>query len=492
MSAADAAEIVRLGAHEIASRVAAGEWRAADVADAFLGRIRATDGAVKAYLTVDEKAARAEAEAVDRKRASGAPLGPLAGVPVAVKDNMCTRGLRTTAASRILEKYVPPYDCTAVKRLRDAGAVVLGKTNLDEFAMGSSTENSAFQVTRNPWDLSRVPGGSSGGSAAAVAADSCAVALGSDTGGSIRQPAALTGTVGLKPTYGRVSRFGLIAFGSSLDQIGPIAKSVRDAALVLRVMAGRDPADGTSADREVPDYAGALGRGVEGMRLGIPKQYFPPDLSPEVAAAVKGAVERLVQAGAKTVEVDLPTSPYSIATYYIVATSEASSNLARYDGVKYGFRSPEGKDLFSMYALTRRDGFGAEVKRRIMLGTYALSAGYYDAFYKKGLQVRTLLRREFDRAFEKCDAILSPTSPFPAFKIGEKVDDPLSMYLSDIFTVAVNLAGIPGISVPCGANRDGLPIGLQVLAKPFGEEAMLRVAFEHEKRTPPPARRPAL
>jgi aspartyl-tRNA(Asn)/glutamyl-tRNA(Gln) amidotransferase subunit A len=347
--------------------------------------------------------------------------------------------------------------------------------------MGSSTENSAFQVTRNPWDLARVPGGSSGGSAAAVAADSCAVALGSDTGGSIRQPAALTGTVGLKPTYGRVSRFGLIAFGSSLDQIGPIAKDVRDAALLLRETAGHDPADGTTAMQPVPDYLAALGRGVSGMRLGIPRQYFPPDLNAEVAAAVKGAIERLVSAGAKTVEVDLPSAPYSIATYYIVATSEASSNLARYDGVKYGHRDAGAKDLFSMYALSRRDGFGPEVKRRIMLGTYALSAGYYDAFYKKGLQVRTLLRREFDRAFSACDAILSPTSPFPAFRIGEKVDDPISMYLSDIFTVAVNLAGIPGVSVPCGRTRDGLPIGLQVLAPPFAEEAMLRVAHEHEK-----------
>ncbi len=474
-------DLCLLPAHATARLVREGTVKARDVVDSTLERIAAVDSKVGAYLKVDADGARAAADAVDRKRASGKPLGPLAGAAVAVKDNMCTRGLETTAASRILEGSVPPYDCTVVRRIREADGIVVGKTNLDEFAMGSSTENSAFKKTRNPWDLSRVPGGSSGGSAAAVAAGECSVALGSDTGGSIRQPAALTGTVGLKPTYGRVSRFGLIAFGSSLDQIGPIARDVEDAALLLRTVAGHDPADGTSVERDVPDYVAALKQGAKGLRLGIPKEYFPPDLNAEVASAVKGAIARLVEAGATAVEVDLPTSPYSIACYYIVATSEASSNLARYDGVKYGARSAEAKDLYSMYALTRRDGFGPEVRRRIMLGTYALSAGYYDAYYKKGLEVRSLLRREFDAAFEKCDAILSPTSPFPAFKIGEKVDDPLSMYLSDIFTVAVNLAGLPGVSVPCGLSMERLPIGLQVLAPPFGEETMLRVARAHEK-----------
>ncbi len=463
-----------------------------EILDAALSRIRAVDPGIRAFLTLMEETARKQAAAAD-ERIAGGMAGPLTGIPVALKDNLCTRGTRTTCASKILGNFVPPYDAAVVSALDNAGAVFVGKTNLDEFAMGSSTENSAFQVTRNPWDTGRIPGGSSGGSAAAVAADMCAVALGSDTGGSIRQPAACCGIVGLKPTYGRVSRYGLVAFASSLDQIGPLAKDVRDAALVLDAIAGKDPADSTSADVPVPSHAAVLTGDVRGLRIGIPKEYFTSGMDPEVEKAVRDAVDVLRRLGADVREVSLPHTPYAVAVYYILATSEASSNLARYDGVKYAHRTSRPSDLLEMYMASRSEGFGAEVKRRIMLGTYALSAGYYEAYYRKGQQVRTLIKQDFDRAFENVDVIVTPTAPTPAFKIGEKTADPLQMYLSDIFTISVNLAGIPGLSLPCGFSSGNLPIGLQFLAKAFDEPTLLRAAHAYEqaggwhKRKPPAA-----
>jgi aspartyl-tRNA(Asn)/glutamyl-tRNA(Gln) amidotransferase subunit A len=404
----------------------------------------------------------------------------LAGVPLGVKDVMVTRGVRTTAGSKILGNFVPPYDCTAVARLEAAGAVLLGKTNCDEFAMGSSTENSAYGPVRNPRDLSRVPGGSSGGSAAVVAAGTAVAALGSDTGGSIRQPAAFCGIVGLMPTYGRVSRYGLIAFASSLDHIGPLTKTVKDAALLLGVIAGRDPMDSTSADVPVPDYVEEIGKPVKGLRLGVPKEYFGEGLDPEIRTAVEAAIQQLAEAGCEVVPVSLPHTPYAIPTYYLVATAEASSNLARYDGVRYGHRARNGGSLSEMYRRTRDEGFGPEVKRRIMLGTYALSAGYYDAYYLKAQRVRTLLTRDFEQAFTMVDAIITPTTPTPAFKLGEKTDDPLAMYLNDIYTVTGDLVGVPGISVPCGHSREGLPIGLQILGRHFDEATVLRLAHAYE------------
>ena len=410
----------------------------------------------------------------------GERLPPLGGVPVAIKDVMVTKGVRTTAGSKILGNYIPPYDCTAVSRLEAAGAIVLGKLNCDEFAMGSSNENSAWKPVHNPRDLSRVPGGSSGGAAAAVAADMTVAALGSDTGGSIRQPASFCGVVGLMPTYGRVSRYGLIAFASSLDHIGPLAKTVRDAATVLGVIAGRDPMDSTSADVPVPDYVAELEKPVSGLKIGVAKEYFGEGLDTQVRKAVEAAIQKLAELGCEVVEVSLPHTKYAIPTYYIVATAEASSNLARFDGVRYGFRAPEAHTLSQMYRCTRDLGFGAEVKRRIMLGTYALSAGYYDAYYLKAQRVRTLLTRDFEDAFRKVDAIVTPTSPTAAFKLGEKVDDPLAMYLADIYTVTADLAGIPGISVPCGETRENLPIGLQILGKHFDEATILRVAHAYE------------
>ena len=475
---------------ELEARYREGAARPTDAAVAHLDRIAALDGQVKAYLTVAGERALAAAAAADRRWAAGQPRGPLDGVPVAVKDVLCTRGVRTTCASRILETFVPPYDATVVERLEAAGAVLLGKTNMDEFAMGSSTEHSGFYTTNNPWDLARVPGGSSGGSTAAVAADMAVAALGTDTGGSIRQPASFTGTVGLKTTYGRVSRYGLVAFASSLDQVGPIAKTVADAALVLRVIAGHDPLDSTSADVPVADYAASLGQPIDGLTLGVPREYFAEGIDPEVDRAVREAIDVLKGLGARLSPLSLPTTEYGLAAYYVIAPAEASSNLARYDGVKYGLRVA-GKDLIDMSGRTRAAGFGPEVKRRVMLGTYVLSAGYYDAYYGKAQKVRTLVRRDFDAAFAKVDAIVAPTTPNLPFRHGEK-EDPLSMYLNDAYTIPANLAGIPGVSVRCGFSQTGLPIGLQIIGKAFDEATVLRVAHAYEKATTWLERKPAL
>jgi aspartyl-tRNA(Asn)/glutamyl-tRNA(Gln) amidotransferase subunit A len=451
------------------------------LAEEFYLRIEKQDPEIGAYMTLSKERALAKAVEIDALAAKGEELPPLGGVPVAIKDVMVTRGVRTTAGSKILGNYVPPYDCTAVARMEAAGAVVLGKLNCDEFAMGSSNENSAWRPVRNPRDLSRVPGGSSGGSAAAVAANMAVATLGSDTGGSIRQPASFCGVVGLMPTYGRVSRYGLIAFASSLDRIGPLAKTVKDAALLLRVIAGRDPMDSTSADVPVPDYVAELEKPVRGLKLGVPKEYFGEGLDDEVRKSVDAAIQKLAKSGCEIVPISLPHTKYAIPTYYIVATAEASSNLARFDGVRYGYRASDAHSLSEMYRRSRDQGFGAEVKRRIMLGTYALSAGYYDAYYLKAQKVRALLAQDFGAAFNKVDAIVTPTSPTAAFKLGEKVDDPLAMYLADIFTVTANLTGICGISVPCGETKERLPIGLQILGKHFDEATILRVGHEFEK-----------
>jgi len=459
-----------------------------EVTAALLERIKNRNGELNAYLTVDDSGALEQAKAAEARLGRGEGM-PLTGIPLALKDVMTTRGLRTTCASRILENFVPPFDATAVARLRREGAVFLGKVNMDEFAMGSSTENSAFGPTQNPWNRDYIPGGSSGGSAAAVAADLCIGSLGSDTGGSIRQPASHCGVVGLKPTYGRVSRYGLVAYASSLDQIGPLTKEVRDAALLLQAIAGHDPKDSTSVPQVVPDYAAALGREIKGLKIGVPKEYFGHGLDPEVEAAIRTALKTLERLGADLLEVSLPHTEYAVATYYVVAVAEASSNLARYDGVKYGFRA-EGKNLLETYLNTRTQGFGAEVRRRIMLGTYTLSAGYYDAYYKKGSQVRALIRGDFEKAFKDCGLIACPVSPTPAFRLGEKMADPLTMYLSDIFTISANLAGIPGISVPCGFSTGGLPIGLQLLGPPFGEVEILQAAYAFEQATEFHLRRP--
>jgi aspartyl-tRNA(Asn)/glutamyl-tRNA(Gln) amidotransferase subunit A len=463
------------------SAVQSRETTALALAEAYYARITREDGQIGAFLTLSKERALEQADRIDRMAAEGQTLPPLGGVPFGVKDVMSTRGVRTTAGSKILENYIPPYDCTAVARLEAAGAMVLGKMNCDEFAMGSSNENSAYHPVRNPRDLSRVPGGSSGGSAAAVAADLAVAALGSDTGGSIRQPASFCGVVGLMPTYGRVSRYGLIAFASSLDHIGPLTKTVRDAAIVLRAIAGRDPMDPTSLDVPVPDYVAELDKPVRGIKLGMAKQYFGEGLDDEVRQAVEAAIEKLRGLGCEIVPVSLPHTPYAIPTYYLIATAEASSNLARYDGVRYSRRARGVKTLSEMYRRSRDEGFGAEVKRRIMLGTYALSAGYYDAYYLKAQKVRTLLTRDFEEAFQKVDAIVTPTSPTAAFRLGEKSNDPLAMYLADIYTVTADLAGIPGISVPCGETREKLPIGLQILGKHFDEATILRVAHAYEQ-----------
>jgi aspartyl-tRNA(Asn)/glutamyl-tRNA(Gln) amidotransferase subunit A len=452
-----------------------------ELTQAVLDRIGAVESGIDAFLTVTADHALDQASAADRRIADG-KSGPLTGIPIALKDVICTRGVRTTCGSRILDPFIPPYDATVVARLKQEGAVLVGKLNMDEFAMGSSTENSGFKITRNPWDLTRIPGGSSGGSAAAVAAGMCLGALGSDTGGSIRQPAAHCGVVGIKPTYGRVSRYGLVAYASSLDQIGPLTRSVADAALMLKGIAGHDPADSTSVPVAVPDYAAALGMDIKGIRIGIPRQYAASEgLDPEVSAAVDDAVRTLESLGAKRVEIALPHTKYAVAVYYVIAPCEASSNLARYDGVKYGFRAKDPGDLIHMYRHTRSQGFGAEVQRRIIIGTYCLSAGYYDAYYGKASQVRTLIVEDFKKAFEACDVIACPTAPTPAFRIGEKIDDPLTMYLSDIFTISANLAGIPALSVPCGFSGTGLPIGLQLMGTHFGEETILRVAHRFEQ-----------
>jgi len=479
-------------AHALRERIAAKELSAADAAQHALDRIAKIDGRVKAFVTVDADGALARAREIDKQLAGGEPPGPLAGVPIAVKDNMCTRGLPTTCSSHILHNYVPPYDATIVARLREAGAVIVGKTNLDEFAMGSSTENSAIGATRNPWDLERVPGGSSGGSAAAVAAGEAPLAVGSDTGGSIRQPAALCGVTGLKPTYGRVSRYGLVAFASSLDQIGPFALDVAGCALLMNVIAGHDPADSTSADVPAPDYLASLDRPVEHLRVGVPKEYFAEGLDREVEAAVLEAIAVYQRLGAEVVDISLPHSKYAVAVYYIIATAEASSNLARYDGVHYGHRTERPSDIIELFSRSREEGFGDEVKRRVMLGTYALSSGYYDAYYLKAARVRSLIKRDFDRAFEQVDVIACPTSPTAAFKMGEKTADPLQMYLSDIYTISANLAGIPGISLPCGFTKARLPIGLQLLGASFEEEKLLRAAHTYQKETDFHTRAPEL
>ena len=475
-------DLFSLTMHEISDLLKKKETTSRAVTESVLARIASVDERVKAYLTVTADAALAQAEQADRERSSGT-TSPVLGVPIAIKDNMCTEGVRTTCASKILGNFIPPYSATVVARLQQAGSVMPGKVNMDEFAMGSSTENSGFMVTKNPWVLERIPGGSSGGSAAAVAAGECIAALGSDTGGSIRQPAACCGVVGLKPTYGRVSRYGLVAFASSLDQIGPITKDVTDAAILLNIISGHDERDSTSADVPAPDFTKSLVRDLKGVKVGIPKEYFIEGMDPEVDRAVRSAVKTLEALGATVVDVTLPHTGYAVATYYILATSEASSNLARYDGVKYGYRASGAKDLLEMYTKSRSQGFGPEVKRRIMLGTYALSAGYYDAYYKKGQQARTLIKRDFEEAFRRADIIATPTAPTAAFKIGEKSSDPLQMYLSDIFTISVNLAGIPGISIPCGFTAGGLPIGLQLLGRHFDEASILRAAYAYEQAT---------
>jgi aspartyl-tRNA(Asn)/glutamyl-tRNA(Gln) amidotransferase subunit A len=470
-----------LSISRLAPLLARREVSPVEVTEQLLARISTHNQEINAYITVDEAGARAQAKAAEARLARG-EAAALTGVPLAIKDVLVTDGLRTTCASHILENYIPPYDATVCARLREQGAVILGKVNMDEFAMGSSTENSAFGPSHNPWNPECITGGSSGGSAAAVAADLCIASLGSDTGGSIRQPASHCGVVGLKPTYGRVSRYGLVAYASSLDQVGPLTKEVRDAALLLNVIAGYDAQDSTSAPVAVPDYLETLGRDIKGLKVGVPTEYFGEGLNPDVEAAVKGALVTLEGLGAELVEVSLPHTEYAVAAYYVIATAEASSNLARYDGVKYGSRAP-GANLLEMYANTRTQGFGAEVRRRIMLGTYALSAGYYDAYYRKASQVRTLIRRDFEAAFAQCAVLATPVAPTPAPRLGEMVADPLTMYLSDIFTISVNLAGIPGISVPCGFSREGLPIGLQILGPPFGEPVLLQTAYAFEQAT---------
>jgi aspartyl-tRNA(Asn)/glutamyl-tRNA(Gln) amidotransferase subunit A len=454
---------------------------AAALAESFYAKIQKDDPQIGAYLILSKDRALEKADRIDQMAARGETLPPLGGVPVGIKDVLTTRGVRTTAGSKILGNYVPPYDCTAVSRLEAAGAVLLGKTNCDEFAMGSSNENSAWHPVRNPRDPTRVPGGSSGGSAAAVAADMAVATLGSDTGGSIRQPASFCGVVGLMPTYARVSRYGLVAFASSLDHIGPLTKTVKDAAIVLRTIAGRDPMDSTCADLPVPDYVAELDKPVHGLKIGVAKEYLGEGLDPEVRNAVETAIQKLASLGCGIVEISLPHTKYAIPTYYIVATAEASSNLARFDGVRYGYRARDARTLSEMYRRTRDEGFGAEVKRRIMLGTYALSAGYYDAYYLKAQKVRTLITRDFEEAFNRVDAIVTPTCPTAAFKLGEKAEDPLAMYLADIYTVTADLAGIPGISIPCGQTSGKLPIGLQILGRHFEEATILRVAHAYEQ-----------
>jgi aspartyl-tRNA(Asn)/glutamyl-tRNA(Gln) amidotransferase subunit A len=468
---------------QMAAGLDRGEYTSRQLTEAALARINALEPKINAFITRLEADALAQADAADQRRAAG-EKGALLGVPLAIKDNLCTTGVLTTCASKILDNFKPPFDATVITKLRKAGAVFVGKTNLDEFAMGSSTENSAFKKTVNPWDFSRIPGGSSGGSAAAVAARFCPGSLGSDTGGSIRQPAALCGVVGLKPTYGRVSRYGLVAFASSLDQIGPFARTVEDTAILLGAIAGHDPMDSTSAPNAVPDYLAALAGGagaLKGLRVGLPREYFVDGMDPEIEAGVRAAVQQMAALGAEVIDITLPHTAYAIAVYYLCATAEASSNLARYDGCQYGHRAPHTSNIIEMFTRTRTEGFGTEVKRRIMLGTYALSAGFYDAYYLKALKVRTLIKRDFEQAFEKCDIIATPTTPTPAFKFGEKTDDPLQMYLSDIFTISTNLAGIPGLSMPCGLTGGGLPIGLQLLGPAFGEEKLLAAAHAYEQ-----------
>lgn len=474
----------KLSLVELQRKFTAGEVTATEIVRAYFLRIGQVEGKVKAYLTQTKESAMAQAAALDHKLKGWRKTKPMTGMPLAIKDNLCTEGVPTTCASRMLQDFVPPYDATVIAKLRDQEYLLVGKTNLDEFAMGSSTENSAFGPSRNPWNLHCVAGGSSGGSAAAVAADECVAALGSDTGGSIRQPAAFCGVVGLKPTYGRVSRYGLVAFASSLDQIGPITKTVPDAAFLLGVIAGYDPMDSTSADVPVPDYMKALRKkDLRKLKVGVPVEFFADGLDPEVEFAVRAAIDELQSLGGEIKEIRLPRTDAAVAVYYVIATAEASSNLARYDGVKFGLRAKDTKDLLDLYMKTRQEGFGPEVKRRIMLGTYALSAGYYDAYYGKAQAVRTLICEDFEEAFKEVDVIVTPVTPTPAFKLGEKSEDPLQMYLSDIYTISVNLAGLPAIALPCGFSKGGLPIGLQLIGRAFEEETLLRAANAYELST---------
>ena len=475
--------LYELTAHELHEKLKQGEITSVELTKSVFDRIRSVEEKIKAYITLTEELAMEQATKADELFKKGDELPPLTGIPFAIKDLICAKGVLTTCASKILGNFVSPYDATVMQRLHNHHIVMVGKTNMDEFAMGSSTENSSYFNTKNPWNLATAPGGSSGGSAAAIAADEAICALGSDTGGSIRQPAALCGVVGMKPTYGRVSRYGLVAFASSLDQIGPITKDVTDCALVMNAICGHDAMDSTSADVPVPDFTRSLINDVKGMKLGIPKEYFIEGMDAEVEKSVRDAASLLESLGAETVEVSLPHTEYAVATYYIIAPAEASANLARYDGVRYGFRAEGASDLFDMYKKSRSQGFGNEVKRRIMLGTYALSSGYYDAYYLKAQKVRTLIKEDFDKVFSDVDVVVTPTSPSSAFKIGEKVDDPLQMYLSDIFTISCNLAGLGGISIPCGFGSDGLPIGLQILGPPFAEEKLLQVAYTFEQNT---------
>ena len=475
-------ELYKLTIHELKEKLKRREISARELTLEFIKRIERVEKDIHSFITLTKDDALKQAEDIDNKIKAGKDL-PLLGIPLAIKDLICIKGVRTTCGSKILSNYIPPYDATVIKKLSDSGAVFLGKLNMDEFAMGSSTETSHFGVTRNPWNLDVIPGGSSGGSAASVSADECAGSLGSDTGGSIRQPASMCGITGLKPTYGRVSRFGLVAFASSLDQIGPMTKDVTDTAILMNVISGRDPLDSTSADFPVPDFTKSLLNNVKGLKIGIPKEYFVEGMDGDVEKSVKGAIELFKKLGAEIKEVSLPHTDYAVSAYYVVAPAEASSNLARYDGVKYGYRTDNSKNLLSMYKKTREEGFGAEVKRRIMLGTYTLSSGYYDAYYLKAQKVRTLIKKDFDDAFKNCDILITPTAPTPAFKIGEKFDNPIQMYLSDIFTISVNLAGVPAISIPCGFSKNGLPIGLQIIGRHFDEETVIRAAYTFEQNT---------
>ena len=474
----------KLSLCELQKKFTAGEVTATEIVRAYFLRIGQVEPKVKAYVTQTKEAAMARASALDERLKGWRKTKPMTGMPLAIKDNLCTEGVRTTCSSRMLQQFIPPYDATVIAKLRDQDYILLGKANLDEFAMGSSTEHSAFGPSRNPWNLQHVPGGSSGGAAAAVAADECAAALGSDTGGSIRQPAAFCGVVGLKPTYGRVSRYGLVAFASSLDQVGPITKDVPDAALLLGAIAGHDPLDSTSADLPVPDYMKALKKkDLKKLTVGVPVEYFADGLDPEVELSVRAAIDEMKSLGGTIKEIHLPRTDAAVAVYYVIATAEASSNLARYDGVKFGLRAKETKDLLDLYMKTRQEGFGPEVKRRIMLGTYALSAGYYDAYYGKAQAVRTLICEDFRAAFKDVDLIVTPVTPTPAFGLGEKSEDPLQMYLSDIYTISVNLAGLPAIAVPCGFSKAGLPIGVQLIGRAFEEETLLRAAHAYEQST---------
>ncbi|MCF6157411.1 MAG: Asp-tRNA(Asn)/Glu-tRNA(Gln) amidotransferase subunit GatA [wastewater metagenome] len=468
---------------QIKEKILSKEIQAVDVIKHLFEWIKETEPNVQAYITTTEEESLRKAEEIDKKVKNNERVGLLAGIPIAIKDNICTKNLLTTCASQILKNFIPPYDAFVINRLKEEDAIIIGKTNLDEFAMGSSTENSSYKETRNPWDLERVPGGSSGGSAAAVASNLAFMALGSETGGSIRQPAAMCGVVGVKPTYGRVSRYGLIAFGSSLDQIGTLTKDIKDAAVLLQVISGHDACDSTSAPVPVPDYLHGIDSGINGLKIGIPKEYFADGLNTDIQKAIKDALGIYEKLGAEIIDISLPHTEYAVATYYLVATAEASSNLARYDGVRYGLRAGSEGGIVSMYCRTRSEGFGNEVKRRVMLGNYALSAGYYDAYYLKASKVRTLIKNDFDAAFEKVDCIICPTSPVPAFKIGERTNNPLEMYLTDVYTIPANLAGIPGISIPCGFSREGLPIGMQILGRYFEEKRLLQIAHTFEAET---------